>query len=911
MYHNIFPFQNLTNFELSQILEKPNKRIDKILKKNNFKKYVFDTFENGMDDNFQCNYHTEDSLCEVLKKNKESLTVINVNIRSLDRHFSDLLSLLYCLDHPIDVITVTEIGKKNVTNRINMLRDKYDCEHILPKTKKCGGACIFIRKNIKYQVRKDLSVESDDVEDIWLEVEANDQKVVIGSVYRHPGTSLNAFVTKLENTLQKIDNQCCDSLVCGDFNADGLKLETNRSTADFYNCLMTYNFVPAITLPTRITDTTMTLIDNIFIKINKKNINDKVLAGNIYSDISDHLPNFIIIQGHKQLSSASSRKKVRIFGEQNLEKFVNGINNLDWSDFFTSDNVDHLVEMFYDNFYTHFENSFPLKTLSRKRAKDKIWITTGLKQSVKKKAELYRIYLNHPTTENKQAYTTFKNCLTRLLRKAEADYYLERVDAKKKNIRSLWQIYGPIINPSKVKKSNKIEKIQVNNTSLTDKKDMANALNDYFVNIGPQLLNNIGSSTDYRHYLKSNQANSFYMHPTVPSEILALISKLDIKKSPGDDEISGKLLKSCPALFSNLISHLANTVMVTGRYPQKLKLGKIIPIYKKNNKMDPTNYRPISLLSVINKIIEKVIHKRLYEYFEKNKIIYQYQFGFRHSYSTTMALIEITDQLREQIENKYVTMGIYIDLTKAFDLVDHNILLAKLQAYGIRGPALNLIKSYLSDRSQYTKIDNTKSDIKKLTCGVPQGSVLGPLFFLVFVNDMQNCTTANLRLFADDTNIFISHKDPKLLKREAETCINNITKWLAANRLLLSKEKTNFSIFMPPNKMIPDILNTLKVNGKTIHRSISCKYLGVELDDKLQFRKHIDQLSTDLTRIISAFRIIKNWVPNKHKLKLYYAYFHSKMQYGIEIYGSSPAKYIRKIETFSIKQSRFFSTSNI
>ena len=897
MYHNIFPFHNLTNFELTQILEKPNKRIQKILMKNDFKKYVCDTLGYGMDDNFQCSYYTEDSLGDVLKKNKLSLTVININIRSLDRNFSDLLGLLYSLDHPIDVITITEIGKKNVLNRINMLRDKYDCEHVLPKTKKYGGACIFVRKNINYHVREDLSVVSDDVEDVWLEAEVNDQKLVIGSVYRHPGTSLNAFVASLEKTLQKIDNECCNSLVCGDFNADGLKLDANKGTADFYNCLMTYNYVPSITLPTRITDTTITLIDNIFMKINKKNVNDKVLSGNIYSDISDHLPNFITIQSHKSTFTENFQKKVRIYGEKNIEKFVNRISNIDWSDFFNSDDVNHMVEFFYNNYSTHFENSFPLKTLSRKRAKDKIWITAGLKQSVKKKAELYRKYLNHPTVENKQAYTSFKNCLTKLLRKAEADYYLEKVDAKKKNIRSLWQIFGPIINPGKAKKSNKIEKIQVRDNILTDKNDIANALKDYFINIGPQLRKKTVNSNDFQQYLRNNQTNSFYLHPTAPTEISSLISKLDINKSPGDDGISGKLLKSCTILFSKLISHLANKIMITGKYPNKLKLGKIIPIHKKNNKIDPTNYRPICLLSVINKIIEKVLHKRLYEYFEKYKIIYQYQFGFRHSYSTTMALIEITDQLREQIENKNVTIGIYIDLTKAFDLVDHRMLITKLESYGIRGPAIELIRSYLSDRSQFTQIDHAKSNIKRVSCGVPQGSVLGPLFFLIFVNDMQNCTTANLRLFADDTNIFISHKDPKTLKQEAETCINNITKWLIANKLLLSEEKTNFSIFMPSNQKIPDILNTIKVNGRTVHRSDSCKYLGVQLDDKLKFKEHIDLLNKDLIKIISAFRIIKDWVPNKHKLKLYHAYFHSKMQYGLEIYGGAPAKYISKIET--------------
>ena len=198
----------------------------------------------------------------------------------------------------------------------------------------------------------------------------------------------------------------------------------------------------------------------------------------------------MIIQSRKCTTTATLRKKVRIYGDHNLEKFVSGISSIDWSDFFNSENVNNLVVSFYDRFSTRFENSFPLKTLSRKRAKDKIWMTASLKQAVLKKAELYRRYLNHPTIENKQAYVTFKNSLTKSLQKAEANYYLEKIDAKKKNIRSLWQIYGPIINPGRVKQSSKVEKIQLNDTILKDKTDIANALNNYFINIGPQLLNN-------------------------------------------------------------------------------------------------------------------------------------------------------------------------------------------------------------------------------------------------------------------------------------------------------------------------------------------------------------------------------------------------------------------------------------
>ena len=335
---------------------------------------------------------------------------------------------------------------------------------------------------------------------------------------------------------------------------------------------------------------------------------------------------------------------------------------------------------------------------------------------------------------------------------------------------------------------------------------------------------------------------------------------------------------------------------MTGNYPSKLKMGKVVPIHKKGNRHDPNNYRPISLLSAINKIIEKVLYKRLYEFFEKFNIIFRYQFGFRQDYSTTMALIEITDLIRQQIENKNVTVGIYIDLTKAFDLVNHSILMQKLENYGVRDKALKLIRSYLTERTQYTFVDSSKSDIRYIECGVPQGSVLGPLLFLIYVNDFVNCTDAKMRLFADDTNVFISDKDPAVAKQQAEECLQKLNSWLSANKLLLSEQKTNFSVFMPHNKIVPDFLNTIRIGRKLIFRTRSCKYLGLILDDKLCFDEHINQLSKDLMKVIYAFRIITNWVPEREKMKLYHAYFHSKIQYGLEIYGNAANKYIKKIE---------------
>ena len=224
----------------------------------------------------------------------------------------------------------------------------------------------------------------------------NEQKVIVGSVYCHPGTNLDNFKDDLEKTLHIIDKESCNSFICGDFNVDGLKIDTDLKTSDFYECLMTSNFIPTVTLPTRITDTTMTLIDNIFMKFDRKNIHEMVVSGNIYSDISDHLPNFIIIDDGNYRSSKNDRPNVRLFGERNLARFVESFSNADWNDFFVGTDVNHLLNMFYEKFKTNFENSFPMTRLSRKRSKDKPWITTALKKEIKMKSQLYRRFLKPP-----------------------------------------------------------------------------------------------------------------------------------------------------------------------------------------------------------------------------------------------------------------------------------------------------------------------------------------------------------------------------------------------------------------------------------------------------------------------------------------------------------------------------------
>ena len=258
-----------------------------------------------------------------------------------------------------------------------------------------------------------------------------------------------------------------------------------------------------------------------------------------------------------------------------------------------------------------------------------------------------------------------------------------------------------------------------------------------------------------------------------------------------------------------------------------MKLANVIPLYKKNSREDPSNYRPISLLSVFCKVTEKFMHTRLYNFLKQHNVLYSLQLGFRCKNSTLHALISLTESIKKTVDDGMNDCGVFIDLQKAFDTVNHSILLKNVEHYGVRGTALNCFTSYLSDRSQYVSVNDHTSDHLKITCGVPQGSVLGPLLFLIYINDLQNVSKLlTFYLFADDTNIYYKSNEITHLQKIMNRELKKVKKWLDANRLSLNIDKTNFVIFHPPCVKIPEPV-TVKFGRKKIQGKNCVKFLGV------------------------------------------------------------------------------------
>ena len=322
-----------------------------------------------------------------------------------------------------------------------------------------------------------------------------------------------------------------------------------------------------------------------------------------------------------------------------------------------------------------------------------------------------------------------------------------------------------------------------------------------------------------------------FFDPVTPNELSEISNAFRPGKAAGHDRIPISIIKQSIQIIADPLAHIINLSITHGIVPDQMKIARVIPLFKAGDRSLFTNYRPISILPSFSKFLEKVVYNRLYNYLSKLEILCDNQFGFRKNHSTSLALIDLYEKISLALDRNEHAVGVFLDLSKAFDTVDHNILLDKLEHYGIRGVALDWVRSYLSNRLQFVQFNSQCSSPQTICCGVPQWSILGPLFFLLYINDLNNVSTlVELSLFADDTNLFMSHTDPVYLAASLSSELNKLSTWFKANKHSLNLKKTNFMLFKPRRKSYHFPMQ-ICINEQRIEQVEETVFLGVILDE--------------------------------------------------------------------------------
>lgn len=831
-------------------------------------------------------------------QNSNVLSIFHVNIRSLNANSSKLTEFLDSLSVKFDCIILSEIWSINL-DYYSALLPGYSFTYTKPINVKCGGIGMFVKASLPHSIVLSCNCILNDTvlfEAQCMSVQVGKQHFNILGVYRHPNTSIEMFLNELTPILNKVVAKKKYCILSGDINIDLNKYNQDYATKSYVDLLLAFNLLPYVFLPTRITNTSSTIIDHLFTNCDKE---DRFIikSGISVCDIADHFGNFVYICNNTPNSknSKKDRPMVRIFSNKNIQQFLQDLAKHDWNTIYTCTDINDATNTFLRDFHSIYDNCFPLIKQSRSSFCRKNWMTAGLIKSIKTKSKLYKNLTVNRSIVNVNKYRKYKHALDKLIAKAKYNYYNDKLNTKMHSSREIWKTLNSMCIKKSKNKANLIHKIINNNKTYTNEYDIANCFNKFFSAVGKNLSDKIpNSKIPFMHYLRNKSQNSFFSSEISFSEIKISIHALNNTKSIRPGTVSSSIIKLCSETIVYPLHFLFNLSLETGVFPDALKIATVIPLHKKGAMSDVSNYRPISLLSVFSKIFEKVMHSRFKNYFNKYNILHENQFGFRKGHSTTDALISSLDYINMSTKSKKFIIGLFCDISKAFDTVNHDILLKKLEFYGIRGAVLNWVTSYLYNRVQCTVVNNVKSDLEHISCGVPQGSVLGPLFFLIYINDIINIDDEiKIILFADDTNIFITASDMTALFRKANEICNKLYNWYNSNKLSLNLDKTHYIIFNP-GKLLINL--SLTIGSHAIKRESHTTFLGVTLDEYLTWNKHIESLVSYIKCFISVTRKKIHILPSNVRRLIYFSLIYSKIYYAIQVYGRASASNLKPLQ---------------
>lgn len=845
---------------------------------------------------------------------KYSIKILHVNIRSMQCNFDNFLIMFARMSIPFDVIIMTEcwINESSIIKQI----DGYHSYTTQKYINKAGGIIAYVKDKWSPNVTEPKLEEAN-----GLIVEIPNSFTVLG-IYRSPSfTNTATFISSLDENLKAIIRRPCPIIV-GDLNINILNASLNdEGTSNYLNLLYEHGLMSAINVPTH----NKTCLDHIFIPA-------KVTAESVVcsADLTDHHMTMVGIASRTRQPIQRTRLKIDYDG------LTSELNKIDWSDFLGKDSLDSQVTKFSATLSDAVEKYSKEVKISHSKFNIKPWMTPGLIRCSRHKDKLHAESIKHPEDESKKlVFSRYRNFYVSLLRKIKSEYESKELNDNRNCPRKLWKSINRISHRSNSNPRNGTQELLVQNNVPIN--EVLEGRNKYFSSVGKNLadsiltrLNETESSLAARTINKDPPLHSFYIPPTDEKEISELILKLNPNSSPGLDNINNRILKAIRLSVAPILAHLFNLSIESGTFPKAWKTAVVIPIHKGAAKNDPSNYRPISLMGNISKLLERIINKRLMTYLENNNLISDRQFGFRRGKSTEDAVTLLTDIVSAHLDGGRSCVGVFLDLAKAFDTVSVPILLRKLEDCGIRGTALSWFSSYLSERSQCLRIGHLVSGVQPVSFGVPQGSILGPTLFILYMNDICSVPIQNADIFcyADDTAIVFYDKSWELVRQRTEEGMRMISQWLGNNILTLNTVKTKYLCFHKTAASSPaanlDIMkihicqsgNQHQCNCTCIKRTVSLRYLGVVMDEKLSFKEHILQMAGRVRKIIHVMKNLRHSTDGKTLKMVYLALCQSIINYCILAWGAAAQTSLISLERaqravlkVALFRSRLYSTT--
>ena len=850
---------------------------------NGYEKYTnvsLDEFDN-------CDYVTR-----ITDATSNDLVVIQLNIRGLSTKRTQLMNLINNAvhDRKPDLILLSETWLTPFSPAFSI--PGYELYHLDRTNRKGGGVGILSSSKLRSTIRNDLNSNLPESECITIEIALkNGTHCLVSSMYRPPNSEVPVFLASYSSLVCAMKKECPNGTIVGlDHNLDFLKAHSHQLTNDFIQLNLDLGMIPTITRPTRITNSTATLIDNIMVSQNNCG---NYVASVLIEDISDHLPTSCVINSF----IASTKKPMKIYSrdtrQKNMKALVTELDSHDWTHHLTNSSPSINMEEVHTALTSIIDKCIPLRTrfVHPRHLRKEPWLTPGIKISIDKNKRLYTKMLKKEVTET--TYRNYNRELRKIIRKAKRSYYCDKCIEFKSQTKKLWGLINEI-SGKKRDKSTLIEYLHIGDIREYGVKRISNTFASYFSQVGKNLAEKMPNSNtsigDYLRCLQSHKS-SIYLHPTDVHEIKKIVGKLPSKRSSGHDNISNILLKDIVSSIAEVLCEIFNRSLEQGEFPSIMKLADVVPLFKGKEHYLEINYRPISLLTTISKVLEKIVYQRIYSFLQTTGQLYENQYGFREAHSCEHAIGKVINGIVKGLENKKTSACVLLDLSKAFDTIEHGIMLEKLSLYSIRGNALAWFKSYLSDRTLRVKCrtvgstDIHTSDEYSVKYGTPQGSCLGPLIFLIFVNDLHlHLHEAECVQFADDTTLLFKHKNVRYLQFCIESELKRIQDWLYANKLTLNVSKCSYLLFSANNKH--GSISNITLNDIEIPKVRFAKLLGTWIDDKLTWDTHVKKLMVKLRCGIGMLQRSHNLLSVKAKKLLYYGQIHSNLCYCLSIWGT-------------------------